>query len=181
MTKKKKYFLTVAICVVAIIIALFTVQLYKKHETVKLYASIPDVALLTVDSIEYNLSCLREDTIRPAIIFFFKLDCQMCEMEISNIIKHPEILCEAKVIFVSSAPVNKIKPFLEKHPLQNLPNITVVSDFRSEFKLIFSPSVVPTMYIYNRNHQLEISIKGLRDSETIRKLIIKAYGYKKTE
>jgi hypothetical protein len=181
MTKKRKYFLTVTVCVIAIVITLFTCQLSKKRATVKLYASIPDIALLTVDSIEYNLSCLREDTVRPAVIFFFKPDCKACEIEISNIIKHPEILGEAKVLFVSSASINKIRIFMKKYPLQNLPNITIASDFYSEFTPVFNPSVVPSMYIYNRNHKLEMSIKGTLNRKTIEKFIDRAHGNKKTE
>lgn len=165
----------------AIIITLFICQLHKKHKAVKLYANIPDVALLTLDSLEYNLSRLREDTTKPVVIFFFNPDCKACEMEISNIIKHPEILCDVRILFVSSASIRKIKVFLKKYPLQDLPNTTIVSDFRSEFKSVFNPSTVPIMYIYNRNRQLEMSIKGRRDSETIQKLIIRAYGNKKVE
>lgn len=181
MSKKKKYFLIVIICVIVIVITLFTCQLYKKHRAEKLYASIPDIVLLSVDSVEYNLSCMKEDTVKPVVMFFFHPDCKLCEVEASNIIEHPEILCEAKVLFVSSASTEKIKIFLKKYPLQNLPNITVASDFYSEFTSLFNPSMIPTMYIYNRNHKLEMSIKGLRDLETVQKLIIRAYGNKKTE
>jgi hypothetical protein len=124
---------------------------------------------------------MKEDTVRPAVIFFFHPDCKLCEAEISLIIECPAMLCEAKVLFVSSASIEKIKIFLKKYPLQNLPNVAVVSDFYSEFKSLFNPSVIPSLYIYNRNHQLAISIKGLRNPEIIQKLIIRAYEYKKTE
>ncbi|MDR2065387.1 MAG: thioredoxin family protein [Prevotellaceae bacterium] len=162
-------------------ITLFTCQLYKKHETGKLYANIPDIVLLSADSVEYNLSCMKQDTAKPAVIFFFHPDCKLCEAEISNIIERPEILCEAKVLFVSSASIEKIKTFLKKYPLQDLTDVTVVSDFRSEFKSLFNPSTIPCIYIYDRNHKLDIMIKGLLKSETIQKLINRAYGNKKTE
>jgi peroxiredoxin len=182
MSKKKKYFLIIIITsILAVVITLFTWQLHKKYKTGKLYSSIPDIVLLTVDSVEYSLSCMTKDTVKPAVIIFFHPKCKLCEAEVSGIIGHPEILCDANVLFVSSASIDKIKTFLEKYPLQNLPNTTVVSDFYSEFTSLFNPSVIPTMYIYNRNHKLEMSVKGLRDSKTVQKLINRAYGHKNTE
>lgn len=170
----KKFIKLGLILIATTIVALFGIQLIKYNQKLAPIRSLPAIELQTLDGLPYNTQALHR-MYKPAVIVCFHPDCDFCGMEADEIIKHYKDLGDVKLLFVTFATAEETISFLEKHPLDAMPNAEVLLDPNLDFFITFDVDAPPMCFIYNRHQQLVKRLKGTVAVDQLKQYLAKCH------
>ncbi len=117
------------------------------------FPTLPAFNLLLQDSAtEFNTYNIKEG--RPTVLFFFSPDCEHCQMTTDSLMKHMEEMKKADFYMFTFMPLSMLRPFAEKHGLNDYKNITVAKDYQFFFPGFYKAATVPYLVVYDRKKRL---------------------------
>lgn len=127
-------------------------------KTEALIKTLPEFSFYSLEDILYTRNSLKEGV--PIVILYFHPNCEHCQYEATQLVNHKEDFKAAQLIMISIAPVNEIKTFFTTYQLNQLPNLTILSDKEVQFEHYFGSAILPTVLIYSKDWQLKNKYKG---------------------
>jgi hypothetical protein len=120
---------------------------------------LPFFKILGTDS---STTHMRESLTKtmPVIMIMFSADCEHCEQEAQELVKHKNKLKDVQIVMASLSPITELKTFYSKNKLSELPHLMYGKDYLFFFTRFFKFSSYPFMAIYNKNHQLITALQG---------------------
>ncbi len=141
---------------------LLAVSIAQKHENkVKQEENrreLPKITLQGLQGESYSLSGLPED--RPLLLIYFHSDCTYCQYEATLIRDSLHLFSEAHVIFVSDEHPDQIQAFGEAYDILGLPGLMLLHSPDKQASEIFNTGLLPSIFIYDQQHQLVKYFKG---------------------
>lgn len=102
----------------------------------------------------------NEDLPNDCIVFiFFNSECDLCQAEIAELMKDANSFDQVSFLLVSNEPIKILKKFSANYYIRN----SFVNLFHCDytyFKDVFGVNIIPTIFIYNKNHKLIRILKG---------------------
>ncbi len=95
---------------------------------------------------------------KPTVIVFFNTECEHCQYEAKEIAQHRAAFEGINLLMISSEETSKIKAFITKYQLINF-----VKPLQMDIKTMvdtFGAVSIPTIFIYDKDHQLIKQYKG---------------------
>ena len=111
------------------------------------------------------------DLNKPSLILYFNPDCEHCQYEARAIRDSLPRFAEVNVLLISDEPIARLQAFAKEYDLAAQPNIHILYDGERNFKALFGTSLVPSIFIYNRQQQLVKQFKGETKMEAILKYL----------
>ncbi len=122
-------------------------------------ADIPSFNLLLTDSVtQFNTSQIPND--KPIAFVFFSPDCEHCQQETSDILKHMDSLKDVRFYFVSVDQIERLKVFRAYYQLHRYPNITVGRDYTFTFPIHFQVTRPPCLILFDRHKKEKAVFTG---------------------
>lgn len=163
---KARHIILCAICIVAVAMGILFLCALKKHNgQLAKIAHVPDVALITVDEHEFNLSELRSG--RKMALLFFSPDCEFCKKELKGILSQKGKFDGVDWVFVTIAPIEELMSFLSEYPLGSILGAKVCLEDSPELFMIFDVTSPPSIFIYDADGNLENYKRGAVSIKTI--------------
>lgn len=135
--------------------------------------NIPNISLLTVDSVLFNLSDKKSKEHSTTIIIF-SVDCIFCIDEMIEIESNIGSATCTDFIFISSDSLSQIKAIANESKLSNHVNITFAQASRTVVQNQFQTTSIPHVLLYNRSGKLVKEFKGKPPINTLLNQISKA-------
>jgi hypothetical protein len=133
-------------------------------------ANMPSFNMLLTDS----TTVLNAEEIpigKPILLLYFRPDCPYSKQETKTLLEHIDLLKNARIYFISTAPLKDIKVFYQHFNLARFSNFTVGRDHYFSFYQAFRPSSVPYIAIYDCNKKLVKIYNEAADIDHILKAI----------
>lgn len=163
---KARHIILCVICIIAVAMGiLFFCALEKHNGQLAKIARLPDVALITVDGNEFNLSELRPE--RKVVLLFFSPDCEFCRKELKGILSHRGKFDGVDWIFVTISPIEELMNFLSEYPLDSILGAKVCIEDSPELFMAFDVTSPPSIFIYDADGTLENYKRGAVSIKTI--------------
>ncbi|MFN7118594.1 MAG: peroxiredoxin family protein [Saprospiraceae bacterium] len=108
---------------------------------------------------------------QSALVIYFNPDCEHCQYEARAIRDSLHRFAAVNVLLVSDEPMERLQQFAQEYDLADQPNIHILYDEKRQFKALFGTSMVPSIFIYNREQQLVKHFKGETKIEAILKYL----------
>jgi len=119
----------------------------------------PSFDILLSDSTTHINTGLIEKG-RPTVLLYFSPDCEHCQKETEDIIKHMDLLKMARFYFVTCDPFDRLKAFIGHYRLDKYNNITIGRD--EQFYLVrhFKGIAPPYLMLYDKEKKQRASYQG---------------------
>jgi len=146
---------------ISFVILLSACTLYPKEGEL-----FPKFNILLTDSItRMNTETVAEGD--PIVLLYFSPDCEHCQKETADILKHMSVLKEARFFFVTNDPFDRLKAFKGFYKLDTYPNIVLGQD--EQFFLIrhFKGAYPPYLVLYDRQKKQRAAFQGETPIDTI--------------
>lgn len=122
---------------------------------------LPAFDLLLLDSVtKLNTSDIAGG--RPIALLYFNPNCEYCQKETKDILKHMDSLQQVQFYFITNDPFDSLKLFNDVYKLYRYPNITLGRDCKYFFPGHFNNVSPPYMVIYDADKIL----RGVFHGET---------------
>jgi len=131
--------------------------------------SLPAFQFLKLDRTTFSSAQLS--AAQASVIIYFNPDCEHCQYEARAIRDSLHRFAEVNVLLISDEPIARLQAFAKEYDLANQPNIHILYDGERKFKVLFGTSLVPSIFIYNRQQQLVKQFKGETKIEAILKYL----------
>lgn len=155
-----------AIFAVALVMGvLFFVALQKHNAKTTKIEKLPACSLVTIEAEEFSLATLKPE--RKTAIMFFSTDCEFCRKEIEGVIANRDLFNGIVWVFVTLSPREELDLFLSKYPLYLIPDAKVCVEEWPEVFLTFDVVAPPSIFIYDRDGNLEHYKHGAVSINTI--------------
>ncbi|WP_045114794.1 peroxiredoxin family protein [Microscilla marina] len=118
---------------------------------------IPDVQFTTLDGKPFTRKDLDKKT---TMFFLFNSLCHHCQDNAKNLVKHANQLKGKQVILFSSEPIKALKTFDEAYEMNKYDNYRVMQIEEKKIFDYFGHVMTPSVFIYNRHHELVQKING---------------------
>lgn len=138
----------------------------------QLLSSITDLPSFKIISLDSSKLISTEDISvgQPLIFIYFNPDCDICQQEIKELVKHQKELSQAQIYLLTDGRTTDVNIFTKTLHLDTLKNLFIGRDYKFTFSKIFSPTSVPFIVIYSNKNKLKKIFLG----NTNIKLIINA-------
>ena len=127
---------------------------------------IPAFKLLLLDSTTY-INTAEIPTEKPTVLFYVSPECPFCRVEMTQIVKHIDLLKEIQFYIFSTWSVNDMKQFNARYQLDRFENIKVGIDYNQFFGQYYNVPGVPYMAIYGKDKKLNKAFAGEVDPKMI--------------
>jgi thioredoxin-related protein len=127
--------------------------LYKRFPTVAPYK------LLKADSVSYFTKAdLKKN--RAVLLIIFSPDCEHCQHETEEIIKHMESFKKIQIVMATTWPLNKMRDFYARYDLKRFSNILMGQDVTFMLPTYYHISNMPFMAFYDKKGKLIDTAEG---------------------
>ncbi|KAF2331018.1 TlpA family protein disulfide reductase [Flavobacterium ginsenosidimutans] len=137
---------------------------YKK-EVQQNIKTIPKFSYQNIKGGIFTNENLKTET--PAIFVYFNTECEYCKEEAQMIHQNIKKFVSVQIIFISSEKNQQIKNFAQNHQLTNYDNVHFLCDSKVTFANTFDVNSIPSIILYDKNHQLIEKIKGQTKPEIL--------------
>lgn len=165
-----KRFLLITIC-------LFSLgATFAQYDTIPPYKKsvyFPAVRLLLPDSVSYFTKS-NFDKKSSVMVMLFNPQCEHCQHETSELVKHIDKFKGTEILMVTSMPYDSMMNFRERYQLAKYDNIIVAQDANFTLISFFSIHALPTLAFYNRNKEFTGIFEGGLPIDKIEKELEKA-------
>jgi thiol-disulfide isomerase/thioredoxin len=152
--------------------ATLTIGIYgktlKKKMANERIKSLPVFSFKTLDDNIFRSDQLRRE---PVLILFFHPECEHCKYQITNLLKSELMFQGLQIILVSDAEKEAVKSFVKDYGLLKYTGLIILVDNTYSFKEYFGTDVVPSLFIYNKEHKLVRFFQGEVRQETVLKYL----------
>ena len=133
----------------------------------KRFPSLPPIQILLSDSVTmFTKADLKEN--KPLLLMIFSPDCSHCQHETEEMIAHKDEMKDIQIVMITLYSFEKMKDFITRYKLDQLPNVTVGRDINYFTPGFYSLRNLPFMAMYGKNGQL---IGGFEGSLSIPEVI----------
>lgn len=169
--QKKLLLLCLSLAGVGILYLAFSIprKLREQAQRQERVQTLPAFQFMGLDSVTFGSAQLSVG--QPAVIIYFNPDCEHCQYEARAICDSLHRFAAVNVLLVSDEPLERLRQFAKEYDLANLPNIHILYDRDGRFKDLFGTSMVPSIFIYNRQRQLVKHFKGETKIDAILKYL----------
>lgn len=144
----------------------------KKNEPLPAYRRFPTpppFKLLETDSVTIFSKANLEKK-KPLLVILFNPDCEHCQHETEEIIKHIDAFEKIQIVMASNAPFSLIRSFYHKYEISKFPNIKVGQDFQSILPSFYMIRNFPYLAMYDKKGKLLTTFEGAMKIEDILKI-----------
>ena len=127
---------------------------------------IPDFKLLLVDSTT-NFYTENLDPKKNTLIMMFSPDCDHCQHQTEDIIKHIDAFKNTQIVMNTVLPFEQMREFYDKYQLQRFKNIIVGRDVLFFFSPYYRAQFTPYLALYTKNGELLYTNDGQVKIETL--------------
>ena len=141
---------------------------YKNNEHSEI-KKIPKVSFetLTGNSMELELSKNK-----ALIVSFINTECMFCKAELGLFkIHYKEVSTKFNVYFISVEERGKVREYFDKYNIEDYPAYEVLIDKNHEIDKSFKVKSLPSLFVYNKDGELQKVLKGLSKIEKITALV----------
>ncbi len=136
-----------------------------KQELIENYQKLPALHFYDLKGGAFMQVELKQGT--ATVIIYFNTECEHCQYEAEAIRENIEDFEEAAVLMISDESREILQSFAEEYQLSGLPNLHVLADEQNRFKELFGTSMVPSIFIYDKDQKLIKHFKGETKTEAI--------------
>lgn len=158
---KRKKILILAYLLISGIVFLLFYGFAGKLKTIKTVESrikyLPEFSFNTLDGEKFRSCDIKKG---PLVIIYFHPECEHCQYEISELVKHKDLIENCNFILVSNADPKSVENFCLELKLDNYPEIRLLLDKDYSFSEIFGAGYVPSTYLYDYELRLLKFYKG---------------------
>lgn len=162
---KKRIILAVT-AAATLLLLLIAVQIVRHKLRMRLVARLPDIELLSADSILFRTGTLAADTL-PLLVLYFHPECEFCAAEISDLLEHRDAATGIRFLLVTFASPEEIRNHFRLFPEARPANFTVATDYKGDFVRTFDVKAPPANYLYDRHRKLIRVHKGMLSFEQL--------------
>ena len=125
----------------------------------KRFPTIPPVKLLLTDSSTFFT---KEDLSKKkaTMIMLFSPDCDHCQHETEEIIKHIDAFEKIQILMATIAPFDKMFDFFNKYDLKRFDNIVMGKDVNNLLPSFYDIRNFPFLAFYNKKKELISVFEG---------------------
>lgn len=164
----KKYFLFLSFCIAtAPVLALLKADSIPAHLQNLL---LPDFKILLPDG-KTNFYTDNLSKKKNTIIINFSPECEHCQLQIEEIIKHIDQFKETQIVMATSLPFEKMKLFYDGYQVEKYPNIIMGQDVLFFFSKYYKNHYLPGVAVYNKKKALLNFYDGGVKTEELIKLV----------
>lgn len=125
----------------------------------KRFPTLPPFKILLSDSSTvYAKTNLPED--KAVFLLLFSPDCSHCQHTTEQLIAHREEMKDLQIVMITMHPVEKMREFIAKYRLTDLPNVVVGRDIYYITPPFFSIKNLPFFAMYNQKGELISGFDG---------------------
>ena len=119
----------------------------------------PPTRLMLADSLSFftNKDLLKNKSV---MLMVFNPDCDHCQHETEEIIKHIDKFTGIQIVMTTSMPFDAMMAFREKYKLADYKNITVAQDTHYFLPSYYMISNLPFLAFYNKKKELISVFEG---------------------
>jgi len=140
----------------------------KKAQIKAAMQQLPDVQLLALDSVAFDLAKSVGD--QAEVLFFFHPDCEHCQSEAKQVRENAQVLSTTKLIWISTENLDRLREFDEKFSLtQSIEKLVVAKIEPITANEKFGLRTFPTVFIYDAAGNLTKKYTGETKIEAILK------------
>jgi thiol-disulfide isomerase/thioredoxin len=143
-------------------------KLQKQKERNEKVSILPELKLLTLDSLAFDVRALPA---KPIVLIYFNSGCEHCQYEASVINDSAEKFNNAELIFFSAEKITAIRQFASKYGLNEHLNIHFTKINFSDVADILGILAVPHIFIYGPDRKLRKEFKGETRPQAILKYL----------
>jgi len=107
------------------------------------------------------------DEERPFALVYFSPDCDECQKETEQIIKHMDILRDYKFYFITGDPFVRLKVFSKFYNIPRYPNIILGQDVERRFSILYQATGTPFTVVFDHKKRLRTIFNGAANMETL--------------
>jgi peroxiredoxin len=138
----------------------------KKHDFRQTITDLPSFCLLrALDNMPFCSTQLVKD--KSVVLMYLHPECDICHIESQQMLHKMEKMNNIQWILVSFAEKNSLNQFALTYQLNTIPDLTILMDTKFELHYRLQVKSIPSCYIYDRQHQLVKTIRGMTKLETI--------------
>jgi len=148
------------------ILVILILSCHSATDHTKRISKIPPFKMLSIDS----NTCVNMQDIpagHPIIFMYFSPDCEHCQWETQNIVKHLDELGNTHIYLITNDTSEDLKKFYLYYHLDTVKNIFVGSDYEYTFYKYYLPPATPFFAIYNGKKDLVKIYQGETDINSI--------------
>lgn len=132
--------------------------------------TLPSFTLLGIDSSKiFSTANIHKG--KATILVYFSPDCEHCQQETEDWIKHINQFKNAQFIYITNDPLERLKLFNEIYKIYQYPNMQLGRDHEFYFLREYKPTGTPYIVVYNKNKELRAVLPGGAKSEKLLAII----------
>lgn len=97
----------------------------------------------------------------PCLVIYFHPECNLCGMEIDELLRYKSKLDNIRLFFISFASIAEIKEYILNFPVGQFHYLTIASDIQGDFVNTFEVKSPPMNFLYDRKGKLVKIHKGI--------------------
>jgi thioredoxin-related protein len=151
----KRYFILVMILFTSLAIQAQGDNTRKKKDTLADFMRMPYLPafrIMRFDSTYITKASLKQD--KHTIVMLFSPDCEHCQHQTEDLIKHMDELKEVQFIMTTYQPMENMKRFYEKYQLAKYPDIHMGRDTHYFFGPFYKIKSIPFLAFYDKKQDL---------------------------
>jgi len=90
----------------------------------------------------------------PAVIIYFSSDCNHCQYEAAELKKNIQQFRNVQILMITRSSATETRQFAKDYGLDHTTNVHFLLDKTDAFYKTFGTHRFPSIFIYNREHQL---------------------------
>ena len=127
------------------------------------FPGFPPVKLVQADKKEFSKDDL--DKKAPVMLMLFSPDCDHCQHETEELIKHIDQFKKIQIVMATTQPFDSMVAFRQKYQLAKYNNIIVGHDNKYFLPVFFNIRSLPYLAFYNRKKELISVFEGTMSME----------------
>jgi thioredoxin-related protein len=123
------------------------------------YPEVPPFSILETDSVSlFSKADLKKN--KPVLIIVFSPDCEHCQHETEEIIRHMDEFKKVQIIMATMMPFASMKNFYTKFELAKFNNIKVGKDIQNMLPSFYMVHNLPYLAMYDKKGKLLSTFEG---------------------
>ncbi|CAN5234188.1 hypothetical protein BH09BAC2_BH09BAC2_11510 [soil metagenome] len=123
------------------------------------FPTVPQFSIYNVkDSSIINRNQLKKR--KPVVFIFFSPDCEHCQKETADITANLKKFKGALIVMVTWLPYTEMTAFYKTYNIRDYPQIMMGRDARFYLPSYFKVSMLPAIYIYDKNWKFKNAFSG---------------------
>ncbi len=112
--------------------------------------------------------CLHDYNGLPMVVIYFHPECEHCQYEAQALRLNKEAFVNTQIIMITNDDsLSRLNQFVKQYQLWDLEAIDILMDKNDAFYKFFGTSIFPSVFIYDRNRQLQNKYLGETKPEAI--------------